>query len=88
VLGVAVTQSPGAEDALTVASRSQDRLARALENIGIEVGTGVPRLYADVDALGTPVVIVGPIGADVADRLSMVLEAGSPPQREGDPSCP
>jgi hypothetical protein len=83
-----VTQSPAAEDALTVASRSQDRLARALENIGIDVGHGLPRLYADVDALGTPVVVLGPIGADVADQLSMALETGSLPQREGDLSCP
>jgi hypothetical protein len=83
-----VSQPPAADDALAVASRSQSRLARAFERIGITARPGAPRLYADVDALGVPVVVVGPISADVADRLSTALEAGSPSQHEEGSSCP
>lgn len=80
-------QLPAAGEPFAIAVRSQERLARALELIGIAVGPGALRLYADVDPLGAPVVVPGPLGAELADRLSSVLESGPLPVPGGDPSC-
>jgi hypothetical protein len=45
------------------------------------------RLYADIDPLGVPIVVVSPICAAIADRLSSALEGGQLRGPEGDPSC-
>jgi hypothetical protein len=84
--GDAVSHASAAEP-IAIAARSQERLARALGLIGIAVGPGALRLYADVDALGAPVVVPGPLGAELADRLSAVLEGRPLPVPEGDRSC-
>lgn len=76
-----------ADEPFTTAVRSQERLTRALKRIGIAAPTA-PRLYADVDPLGVPIVVISPLCAAIADRLSSVLECGPLCVAEGDPSCP
>jgi hypothetical protein len=85
--GDSVPQLPAAGEPFTAAVRSRERLARALELIGIAVGPGALRLYADVDPLGAPIVVPGPLGAELADRLSSVLEGGPLPMLEGGSPC-
>ena len=80
-------QLPAAGEPFATAVRSQERLARALALIGIAVGPGALRLYADVDPLGAPIVVPGPLGAELADRISSVLEGGPLPIPGGGPSC-
>jgi hypothetical protein len=80
-------QTPAAEDPLTVAARSHRRLVRALRRIGITVGSGTSRLYADIDSLGGPVVVFGPLDADAADRLSNAVENGQSGEETGDAPC-
>ena len=82
-----MSHASAADEPFAIAVRSQERLARALELIGIAAGPGALRLYADVDALGAPVVVPGPLGAELADRLSAVLEGRPLPFPERDPSC-
>ena len=82
-----MAHTSAADEPFAIAVRSEERLARALELIGIAVGPGALRLYADVDPLGLPIVVPGPLGAELADRLSSVLEAGPLPIPQGDPSC-
>jgi hypothetical protein len=72
------------EDPLTAAARSGDRLMRALHRIGIQVGVELTELYADVNGIGKPVLVLGKIDADAAGRLADALgepdlapEAGS-----------
>lgn len=83
-----MSQNPAAEEPLAVAARSQERLVRALESIGITAGPGALRLYADLDALGAPIVVIGPLGVDSANRLSLAVERGSSGTTEGDLPCP
>jgi len=63
------------EEPLAVAARSESRLVLALRGIGIALGCGASRPYADLDALGAPVVVLGALDAHLADRLSEVVEA-------------
>lgn len=86
--GESVSQRPIADEPFATAVRSQERLSRALRCIGIGVGPGALRLYADIDPLGVPIVVVSPICAVIADRLSSALEGGQLRGLEGDPSCP
>lgn len=81
-------QNFAAEEPLAVAARSQERLARALESIGIAAGPGALRLYADLDALGAPIVVIGPLGVESANRLSLALEYGPANTQGGDLPCP
>jgi hypothetical protein len=85
--GDIVAHLSAADEPFAIAVRSQERLARALELIGIAVGPGALRLYADVDPLGAPIVVPGPLGAELADRLSSVLEGGPLPVPEGERPC-
>lgn len=80
-------QTPAAEDPLTIAARSESHLVRALRCIGITVGSGTSRLYADVDALGGPVVVIGPLDADAAHRLARAVENGHPDEETGGARC-
>lgn len=82
-----MAQAPTADEPFAIAVRCQKRLARALELIGIAVGPGAFRLYADVDALGEPIVVPGPMSAEVAARLSSALEDRPTPVLDGDVSC-
>lgn len=82
-----MSQSPVVEGPLATAVRSQDRLARALATIGIAAGAGALRLYADLDALGAPIVVIGPLGVESADRLSKALEDTASNAVEGGPLC-
>ena len=59
---------------LAVAAHSEQRLASALRRIAAGVGEHLPSLYADLDALGMPVVRFGPLPAAWADRVSEILE--------------
>jgi hypothetical protein len=54
---------------LATAVRSQQRLDRALRQIGASTAG-----YADIDALGGPVVVLGPLSADSADLLAGAVE--------------
>jgi len=67
--------SDDVEDPLAVAARSEHRLVRALRRIGITIGSDMHRPYADIDALGEPVVVLGSLTAGAADRLAQVVEA-------------
>jgi hypothetical protein len=82
-----VAEASAAEEPFAIAVRSQERLARALELIGIAVGPGALRLYADVDALGAPILVAGPMSVELAARLSSALEDRPAPIPEGDVSC-
>ena len=81
-------QNSAAEEPLAVAARSQERLARAMASIGIRTGSGALRLYADLDALGAPIVVFGPLNVESADRLSVVLEVLPQNVGGGGLSCP
>ena len=81
-------QRSATDEPFAAAVRSQERLSRALALIGIAAGPGALRMYADVDPLGTPIVVIGPVCAALADRLSSALEGGSRRVTEADPSCP
>lgn len=81
-------QNSATEEPLAVAARSQERLARALQSVGIAAGPGALRLYADLDALGAPIVVIGPLGVESANRLSLALEHGPADTGEGDLPCP
>jgi hypothetical protein len=72
-----VPQNPVSEEPLAIAVRSQERLIRALAAVGIAAGPGALRLYADLDALGAPIVVIGPLTVEAADRLSQSLEGSS-----------
>jgi hypothetical protein len=87
VPGESVPQNSAAEEPLAIAARSQERLAGALASIGIAAGPGALRLYADLDALGAPIVVIGPVSAENADRLSLALERGPSDAAEGDLPC-
>lgn len=63
------------EEPLAIAARSEDRLVRALQRIGITLGSSGVVPYADVNALGEPVVVIGALDARVADQLSGIVEA-------------
>lgn len=67
--------SGSTEEPLTVAARSEERLVRALQRIGITLGSSGVVPYADVNALGEPVVVIGALHARVADQLSGIVEA-------------
>ena len=82
-----MAEASAAEEPFAIAVRSQERLARALELIGIAVGPGALRLYADVDALGAPILVPGPMSVELAARLSSALEDRPAPIPEGDVSC-
>jgi hypothetical protein len=86
--GGTVPQSSAAEEPLAVAARSRERLARALNGIGVAAGPGALRLYADLDALGAPIVVIGPLGVESADRLSLALEREPASVEVGDLPCP
>lgn len=77
-------QRPVADEPFATAVRSQERLCRAMARIGIAAGPGALRLYADIDPLGAPIVVIGPIGAAMADRLSSALERRPQHISEGD----
>lgn len=79
-------QCSTADEPFATAVRSQKRLSRALSAIGITPGGGSLRLYADVDPLGVPIVVVGPLRAALADRLSSFLEGRQLSGLEGDRS--
>jgi hypothetical protein len=64
-----------AEEPLAVAARSESRLVRALRRIGITLGSSGAVPYADINALGEPIVVIGAIDARVADQLSDIVEA-------------
>lgn len=81
-------KSPAIDEPFAAAVRSQERLSRALERIGVAVGPGALRLYADIDPLGAPIVVIGPLCAVLADRLSSALEGEPLHVPESDPSCP
>jgi hypothetical protein len=85
-----------AQEPLTIAARAENRLARALRRIGITTGSeGSCASYADLDALGEPVIVLGPIAARTADHLARVIEAAgslasavgnsTPPDQAGEP---
>jgi hypothetical protein len=76
-----------ADEPFAIAVRSQTRLARALKLIGIVAGSGGLRLYADLDPLGAPIVVIGPLGAELADRVSSCVERG-PLLMPGSDLCP
>lgn len=63
-----------ADEPLALAARSEQRLTSALRRIAVGLGDQLPVLYADLDALGRPVVRFGPLPAALADRMSEVLE--------------
>ena len=71
-------QTPATEEPLTIAVRCQERLTRAFTAIGIEAGTGGLRLYADVNPLGSPIVVLGPLTVEATNRLSTALEGAQP----------
>lgn len=64
----------GEPQPLAVAAHSEQRLTSALRRIAVGLGDQLPSLYADLDALGQPVVRFGPLPAALADRVSEVLE--------------
>lgn len=81
-------QTPVPEEPLAVAARCQERLTRAFTSIGIAAGSGALRLYADVDPLGSPIVVLGPLTVEATDRLSAALESVRSGEARGEPSCP
>lgn len=61
---------PGPE---TIAQRSADRLASALEEAGFDVGVAFPGLQGILDRTGAPVVELGRVTASDANRLAATL---------------
>lgn len=80
-------QTPATEEPLAIAVRCQERLTRAFTSIGIESGSGGLRLYADVDPLGTPIVVLGPLTEEATNCLSAALEAVQSGGTGGERSC-
>lgn len=81
-------QTPAPEEPLAIAVRCQERLTRAFTSIGIEAGSGGLRLYADVDALGAPIVVLGPLTVEATNLLSAALEVVKPGGTGGESWCP
>jgi hypothetical protein len=76
---MATEEPPTNADPVTVAQRTADRLALALEDVGFDVGRAFPALNGGVDRERLPVVDLGRVGEPVALQLATVLEraAGS-----------
>lgn len=83
-----MSQPPVANEPFNVALRSHARLKRALERIISAAGTRPIRTYADIDPLGLPIIVIGPIDAALADLLSAALEGRPLHNPESDPACP
>jgi hypothetical protein len=83
-----MSQPPAADAPFEEAVRSHERLKRALERIIGAAKTRPVRTYADIDPLGQPIVVIGPIDAALADLLSAALEGWPLHNPESDPACP
>ncbi|WP_433375121.1 hypothetical protein ACQPZX_05345 [Actinoplanes sp. CA-142083] len=59
------------------ARRAADHLALALEEVGFDVGQDFPSLQDTLGRRGLPVVRVGDISPEIADRLAVALVSGA-----------
>ena len=61
----------------TSAREATDRLALALEEVGFDVGLDFPALNEATDRNGSPVVRIGDVRPEVADRLAALVRGAA-----------